>query len=81
MLKPLNNDLWPKFFEESRAPFTVEDVTKIIDIRSTPFDNDEMEFIGNFELRDGSSVRVLAKYSGTWNAVSDATFCIMAPAT
>ena len=80
MLTPLNNGLWPRFFKESGATFTTDQVVKVIDIRSISPDNGEMEFVGDFELANHSVARVQAKYSRTCDAVSEATFCILTAA-
>lgn len=48
----------------------IRDIKEIIDISSSPFDNDSMDFVGVFELINGKFALVTLTYSGTWDDVS-----------
>lgn len=49
----------------------IQDVKEIIDILSSPFDNDSMDFAGVFKLTNGKFALVTLTFSGTWDDVSN----------
>ena len=62
-------ELWERFFIEACSPFKRTDVAKVIEIKSTPFDNDSMIFTGVFQLADNTFGKITAEYSGSWDEV------------
>ena len=80
MITGMNNDLWLRFFRESGTAYNVEDVTKIISVEGKVSGNEKTEYVGDFELGDGLTIRVKATYLSGSDEISEAKFHIPIPA-
>jgi hypothetical protein len=68
-----SDPLWDRFLEEAGTDLRSSDIGEVVWVGATPYDPDEMTFIGDFLLKNGGIIRVEATFVPTYDAVVEAS--------
>jgi len=69
-----NAVLWDRFFAAAGTDIRTNDVKEVIGVRTSPYDNDDMTFEGEFRLNAGGAIRLTAHFSPTYDEILERTW-------
>lgn len=70
--KEIEDEFWGRMFAIAKSPFSREEVLEVKDLRSSPFDNDNMTVIALFKLKDGSWGAITGRFAPSWDDILEA---------